>query len=49
MVKTPDFEFGFSDKHSAIEQIHRATRKIESEFEWKELCEAIFPDITSTC
>ncbi len=30
LVKIPDFQFGFRDKHSAIEQIHRVTRKIEN-------------------
>lgn len=46
LVKIPDFQFGFRNNHSTIEQIHRLTTKIEKTFERKEYCEAAFLDVS---
>lgn len=40
MIKIPDFQFGFRNNHSTIEQIHRLTNLIEKRFERMEYCEA---------
>jgi len=46
LVKIPDFQFGFRNKHSTIEQVHRLTNTIERAFENKEYCSAAFLDVS---
>lgn len=46
MIKIPDFQFGFRNKHSTIEQIHRVTTVIERAFEKSEYCPAAFLDVS---
>lgn len=41
----PNHQFGFREKHSTIEQIHRITHSIEIAFEKKEVCSAVFLDV----
>lgn len=40
-----DSQFGFRDKHSTIEQLHRVTSYIDEALEKKEFCVAVFLDI----
>lgn len=42
----PEHQFGFRQKHSTIEQVHRLVEKINSTFEKKEYCSAVFLDIS---
>lgn len=41
----PDHQFGFRRKHSTIQQIHRVTNKITTDFDKKRFCVAIFLDV----
>jgi hypothetical protein len=41
----PDYQFGFGEGHSAIQQMHRILNKIETSLEEKALCTAIFLDV----
>jgi len=41
----PLHQFGFREKHSTIEQIHRITNIIEKCFEEKKVCSAVFLDV----
>jgi hypothetical protein len=41
----PDHQFGFRQKHSTIEQVHRTTEIVRETFE-KQICSAAFLDIT---
>jgi hypothetical protein len=42
----PDHQFGFRQKHSTIEQVHRITEIINGTLEKKQYCSAAFLDIT---
>lgn len=42
----PEHQFGFREKHSTIEQVHRITTLIRSAFENKQYCSALFIDIS---
>lgn len=42
----PDHQFGFRDKHSTIDQVHRLTDKIEAVLEDKKVCSAILLDVS---
>lgn len=42
----PNHQFGFREKHSTIEQIHRITHSIEIALEKKEICSAVFLDVS---
>lgn len=46
MVDIPDFQFGFRNNHSTIDQIHRITTKIELALEEKKYCPAVFLDVS---
>jgi hypothetical protein len=41
----PDYQFGFREHHSAIQQTHRIVNKIEASLEEKQHCTAAFLDI----
>lgn len=41
----PDHQFGFRQKHSTIEQVHRVTQKILTDLDDKKFCVGIFLDI----
>lgn len=41
----PNHQFGFRDKHSTIDQVHRIVHKIENAFETKKICATIFLDV----
>ena len=41
----PSHQFGFREKHSTIEQVHRVTNKIEKALEEKKVCSAVFLDV----
>ena len=41
----PDHQFGFRNKHSTIEQMHRLINEIIVALENKEYCTALFIDI----
>lgn len=41
----PDYQFGFRQKHSTIDQVHRITNIIERTFEENEVCSAVFLDV----
>lgn len=41
----PTHQFGFREKHSTIDQIHRITEVIENTFEEKKVCSAVFLDV----
>lgn len=41
----PDYQFGFRQKHSTIDQVHRITDVIERALEEKQVCSAIFLDV----
>lgn len=41
----PSHQFGFREKHSTIDQVHRITDLIEKSLEEKKICSAIFLDI----
>jgi hypothetical protein len=40
----PSHQFGFREKHSTIEQVHRVTNVIEETLESKKICSGIFLD-----
>lgn len=42
----PDIQFGFRNRHSSIEQIHRIVATIDEALENKEYCPAVFMDIS---
>lgn len=42
----PDHQFGFREKHSTIEQIHRVASTIQRCFQEKKYCSAAFLDIS---
>lgn len=42
----PNHQFGFRQKHSTIEQVHRITRIIEQALEEKKVCSAVFLDVS---
>lgn len=42
----PNHQFGFREKHSTIEQVHRIVNTIHETFEKKQYCSAVFLDIT---
>lgn len=42
----PPHQFGFRQKHSTIEQVHRIVKKINNEMEAKKYCSAAFIDIS---
>lgn len=42
----PSHQFGFRQKHSTIDQVHRITSVIEQALEDKKVCSAIFLDVT---
>lgn len=41
----PTHQFGFRNKHSTIDQVHRITNIIEKTFEEKKVCSAVFLDV----
>lgn len=41
----PSHQFGFREKHSTIEQVHRVTNVIEKTLENKKICSGIFLDV----
>lgn len=41
----PSHQFGFREKHSTIEQVHRITDVIEKSLESKQICSTIFLDV----
>ncbi len=41
----PDHQFGFRQKHSTIDQIHRITDVIKNALEEKKICSAVFLDV----
>lgn len=46
MVDIPDFQFGFRNNHSTIDQVHRITTVIEQALEEKKYCPAVFLDVS---
>lgn len=42
----PNHQFGFREKHSTVEQVHRITNLIRETFESKQYCSALFIDIS---
>lgn len=42
----PPHQFGFRQKHSTIEQVHRVVNQIKSDLDTKKYCSAVFLDIT---
>jgi hypothetical protein len=42
----PNFQFGFRQRHSTIEQVHRIVRRINEALENKHYCSAAFLDIS---
>jgi len=42
----PDIQFGFRQKHSTIEQVHRLVEKIHQSLKRKKYCLAVFLDIS---
>ena len=41
----PELQFGFRERHSTIEQVHRVVREINNALEKKKYCSAVFLDI----
>lgn len=41
----PNHQFGFRNKHSTIDQVHRITDAVEKALEEKQVCSAIFLDV----
>lgn len=41
----PSYQFGFKEKHSTIDQIHRITNVIEKTLEEKKVCSTVFLDV----
>src|SRR5262249_4538162 len=46
LINIPDFQFGFRNKHSTIDQVHRVVTEIEKAFEAKKYFVAIFLDVS---
>ena len=46
LINIPDFQFGFRNKHSTIDQVHRVVTEIEKAFEAKKYCVAVFLDVS---
>ena len=44
-ILIPDHQFGFRQKHSTIDQVHRITDVIEKTLEEKQICSALFLDV----
>jgi len=42
----PNYQFGFRQQHATVEQVHRIVNKIHKSFERKQICSAVFLDIT---
>lgn len=42
----PDHQFGFRQKHSTVEQVHRVVDTIEQTLQTKKFCSAVFLDIS---
>lgn len=42
----PNHQFGFRDNHSTIDQVHRISEFIESAYEEKKTCAAVFLDVS---
>ena len=42
----PNHQFGFRKKHSTIQQIHRLTNKIITDFDNKRICVSVFLDVS---
>lgn len=42
----PDHQFGFREKHSTIEQVHRVVDIVNKTFEEKKYCSALFLDVS---
>ena len=42
----PNHQFGFREGHSTIDQVHRITDTIETAFEEKKICSAVFLDVS---
>jgi hypothetical protein len=45
----PDYQFGFKEHHSTIQQTHRIVNKIAASLEEKQDCTAAFLDIAQAC
>ena len=45
-VLVPKHQFGFRQKHSTIDQVHRITHNIEQALEEKKVCSAVFLDVS---
>lgn len=45
-INIPDFQFGFRNHHSTIDQVHRVITVVEKAFEEKEYCPAVFLDVS---
>lgn len=41
----PDYQFGFRQKHSTVDQVHRITDIIERALEEKKICSTVFLDV----
>lgn len=46
LINIPDFQFGFRNNHSTIDQIHRITTVIEQALEKRKYCPAVFLDVS---
>ena len=45
LLNIPDFQFGFRNNHSTIDQVHRIKNVIEQALEQKKYCPAVFLDV----
>jgi len=45
IILVPAYQFGFRNKHSTIDQVHRITTIIEKTIEEKKVCSTIFLDV----
>lgn len=41
----PEYQFGFREKHSTVDQVHRITNIIEKTLEEKKVCSTVFLDV----
>ena len=46
LLNIPNFQFGFRNNHSTIDQVHRITNVIEQALEQKKYCPAVFLDVS---
>ena len=46
MINIPDFQFGFRNQHSTIDQVHRIITHVERALEEKKYCLAVFLDVS---